>query len=127
MLRGEPCLVRLRGWRIHAAVSHLAHSRITQADSMCRSSGNAAPRPAAVPTLRGAGSYGNKNYTSTLCPTYLSMPKISIRLESLILPEGIAIVPTLCSHPYFPRCTASELGSELEQGCKLRFWLSATS
>ena len=48
----------------------------------------------------------------------MSNPIISVRLESLILPEGIAIVPTLCSHPYYPRCSASELGSELEQRCR---------
>jgi hypothetical protein len=42
-----------------------------------------------------------------------------------MLPKAIGIVPTLCSLPYFPRCSASELGSELEQPCKSRVWLSA--
>jgi len=57
----------------------------------------------------------------------LSMPKIPFRLKSLILTEGIATVPTLCSLPYFPRCLASDLGSEPGQRCKLRLLLSATS
>ena len=56
-----------------------------------------------------------------------SMPKIPFRLKSLILTEGIATVPTLCSLPYFPRCLASDLGSEPGQRCKLRLLLSATS
>ena len=47
----------------------------------------------------------------------LSVPKIPFRLKPLILPEGIATVPTLCSLPYFPRCLESELGSEPGQRC----------
>jgi len=57
----------------------------------------------------------------------VSLPKIPYRLKSLILPKGIAVVPTLGSLPYVPRCLASELGSEIGQRCILRFWLSATS